>query len=225
MPVEDRLWDLVFEWRLYTRCETPHELRISEPPGRIGYLENQIRIMSNHVFAWEHEPKDLALVHHKLHTLWSGPEVNENQTEVGIDNFCLDLKALGPDLYYGNETVMKLIERYRTDEGVFRRGQQLVSVVIDESEINALQAVQDALQALVSIRDIVAEVNPSSNLLIGNLLDLRNHPTLRLFPPEPQEGGPPPVNIAIGSDDPITFCTHLLREYTLIQCGFERRLF
>ena len=44
----------------------------------------------------------------------------------------------------------------------------------------------------------------------------RNHPTLRLFPPEPQEGGPPPINIAVGSDDPITFCTHLLREYTLL---------
>ncbi|MFW6221755.1 MAG: hypothetical protein ACOC4C_04745, partial [Fibrobacterota bacterium] len=79
-----------------------------------------------------------------------------------------------------------------------------------------LEAVQDALRRLVSIRGIVAEVNPSSNLLIGNMLDLRNHPTLRLFPPEPQEGSPPPIRIAIGSDDPIIFCTHLIHEYTLL---------
>ncbi len=75
---------------------------------------------------------------------------------------------------------------------------------------------QDALRRLVSVREVVVEVNPSSNLLIGNLLDLRNHPTLRLLPPEQVEGGPPPVRIAVGSDDPITFWTNLLREYSLL---------
>ena len=65
-------------------------------------------------------------------------------------------------------------------------------------------------------RGIVVEVNPSSNLLIGNLLDLRNHPILRLFPPQSQEGQPPPVPIAVGADDPLTFSTFLLREYSLL---------
>ena len=62
----------------------------------------------------------------------------------------------------------------------------------------------------------VGEVNPSSNLLIGDLLDLRNHPILRLFPPQAMPGDPPPVMIALGSDDPLTFSTQLLREYTLL---------
>lgn len=60
------------------------------------------------------------------------------------------------------------------------------------------------------------EVNPSSNLLIGNLLDLRNHPILRLLPPRAEAGAPPPVPIAVGADDPITFSTFLLREYSLL---------
>jgi len=216
MPMEERLWDLVFEWRLYTRFEIPDELRISVPQERIGYLENQIRNLSNCVFAWGHKPHEMALVHHKLHTLWSGPEVNEYQTEVGLNNFTLDLIDIDPDFYYNQEHVRKLIEEYRKSEDVFRRGQQLINIVINDSEINALQAVQDSLRSLVSVRGIVAEVNPSSNLLIGNLMDLRNHPVLRLFPPEFHEEAPPPVRIAIGSDDPITFCTHLLREYTLL---------
>lgn len=56
----------------------------------------------------------------------------------------------------------------------------------------------------------------SSNLLIGDLLDLRNHPILRLNPPVPEQNSPPPVAIALGSDDPLTFSTELLKEYTLL---------
>ncbi|MDG5814015.1 hypothetical protein QA601_02920 [Chitinispirillales bacterium ANBcel5] len=216
MPKEERLWDLVFEWRLYTAFETPYELRIDVPPQRIGYLENQIRSLSRDVFGEEQMPHIMALVHHTLHTLWSGPEVNVHQPEVCLESFDLALKSLNTEFYYKNKDASKLIELYRTNELVFRRGQQLENVTIDHSEISALFAVQDALRRLVSIRGIVAEVNPSSNLLIGNLMDLRNHPTLRLFPPEPQEGAPPPVRIAIGSDDPIIFSTHLMREYSLL---------
>jgi len=52
--------------------------------------------------------------------------------------------------------------------------------------------------------------------LIGDLLDLRNHPILRLRPPVPDPDAPPAIAIAIGSDDPLTFSTQLLREYTLL---------
>jgi hypothetical protein len=216
MPMEERLWDLVFEWRLYTGFHTPYELRIDVPPQRLGYLENEIRELSDCVFGWGEEPHHMALVHHTIHTLWSGPEVNEHQTEVSLNSFDRDLKFLNPEFYLNNRDVAKMIENYRKDEELFRRGQRLVSVTIDHSEITSLKAVQDALRRLVSIRGIVVEVNPSSNLLIGNLMDLRNHPTLRLFPPEHQEGAPPPVRIAIGSDDPIIFSTHLMREYSLL---------
>jgi adenosine deaminase len=75
----------------------------------------------------------------------------------------------------------------------------------------------------------VVEVNPSSNLLIGDLLNLRNHPILRLFPPVPDERGIPPVAIAVGSDDPVTFNTQLMREYTLLHqtaraAGYSERV-
>jgi hypothetical protein len=216
MPVEDRMWDLVFEWRLYTGFKVPDELRVSAPPGRIGWLENEIRQLSTDVFAWSWEPHELALDHHMLHVLWSGPEVDEKQTEVGLDVFDKKLGALAPEFVQNNWHASLRLEDYRMNESVFRRGQRLIDVLLDEPEVVALQAVQDGLRRLVSVRGIVVEVNPTSNLLIGNLLDLRNHPTLRLFPPEPQEGAPPPVRIALGSDDPITFSTHLLREYSLL---------
>lgn len=216
MPVEDRMWDLVFEWRLYTGFHTPFELRVEVPQGRVGYLENEIRKLSDFVFECGQEPHTMALIHHTLHSLWSGPEVNKYQSEIPLNSFDLNLINLNPEFYYNNASVGKLIDQYRKCEKVFRRGQQLVNMVINQSEVAALEAVQDALRRLVSIRGIVVEVNPSSNLLICNLLDLRNHPTLRLFPPEPDKDEPPPVRIALGSDDPITFCTYLMREYSLL---------
>lgn len=92
----------------------------------------------------------------------------------------------------------------------------LIDVPVRSDEVAALTAVQNALRRGIAQGGIVIEVNPSSNLLIGDLLDLRNHPILRLFPPIPDEDGPPPVAIAVGSDDPITFSTQLLREYTVL---------
>jgi hypothetical protein len=40
---------------------------------------------------------------------------------------------------------------------------------LDGSEVEALSSVQNALRRGVSQRNIVVEVNPSSNLLIGDL--------------------------------------------------------
>jgi adenosine deaminase len=89
--------------------------------------------------------------------------------------------------------------------------------------------VQNALRGGIAQSGIVVEVNPSSNLFIGDLLDLRNHPILRLFPPVPEPDGPPPVAIALGSDDPLTFSTQLLKEYTLLHqtaraAGYSERV-
>ena len=58
------------------------------------------------------------------------------------------------------------------------------------------------------------EVNPTSNLLIGNLGDLRNHPLWRLRSPESKTATD--LRVCIGSDDPITFATDLPTEYALL---------
>lgn len=109
-----------------------------------------------------------------------------------------------------------MLESYLQDAALFHRGQALVEVRTDPLELAGMLAVQAALRRGVGKRGIVVEVNPSSNLLIGDLADLRNHPIMRLCPPEREPGDLPPVAIAVGSDDPVTFSTWLLREYALL---------
>jgi hypothetical protein len=125
--------------------------------------------------------------------------------------------------------VSRFLLNYLDDEDIFKKGQELVDVPIREDEVEALSAVQYALRRGISQRGIVVEVNPSSNLLVGDLLDLRNHPILRLCPPVPEDGGPPPIAIAVGSDDPVTFSTKLMHEYTLLHqaarsAGYSERV-
>jgi adenosine deaminase len=178
---------------------------------------NEIRDLAFKIFREKYEPHQLAEAHHVLHSMWSYP------TSIYSKNFDLDLnnfedvhRRLNPNEVIDAKEITTILQSYRADQAVYQRGQDLVDVLLDESEITALYAIQDALRRYVSLRGIVIEVNPSSNLLIANMLDLRNHPILRLFPPEPKENSPPPVRIAIGSDDPITFSTCLIREYSLL---------
>ena len=59
------------------------------------------------------------------------------------------------------------------------------------------------------------EINPSSNLLIGNLGDLRYHPIWNLANLDSKQDQAA-VPLVVGSDDPITFGTTLPDEYSLL---------
>lgn len=225
---EDRLWDLIFEWRLYSSYRIDPELRAEAPPGRPEQVENRIRELSGAIFGRSYEPHVLAEVHHVLHQLFCVP-VARVRPEGSLDGFDRGVRMLDPEHVRCFPVVSRLLHQYREDEQVFLRGQEPVDISLDASEVAALYAVQNALRRGVAHRGLVVEVNPSSNLLIGDLLDLRNHPILRLFPPELQDGGAPPIPIAVGSDDPITFSTWLLREYSLLHeaalsAGYPERI-
>lgn len=227
MPAEERLWDLVWEWRLYSKYHIRPEYAAPAPPGRVDALLNQVRDLSHQVFgAPGYRVQELAEAHHLLHRFLVPPYQAAPAVDGGYRTFFNAARNIrrrrffedGPDSVKIQSPlkVGRLLEDYLGDEAVFRRGQKLIDVPICRDEVAALTAVQYALRRGIGQNGIVIEVNPSSNLLIGDLLDLRNHPILRLFPPLPEEGGPPPVAIALGSDDPLTFSTQLLREYTLL---------
>ena len=221
MPVEERLWDLVWEWRLYTRHRIRPEFGAVAPRGRVDCLLDQVRELQGRIYGGRRLAiEDLADVHHLLHRFMVRPYVATPDISGGPNAFMQAAREIPRNSAYEHicspRAVSRFIEHYLDNERIFRNGQELVDVPIREDEVEALIAVQNALRQGISQRGIVVEVNPSSNLLIGDLLDLRNHPILRLSPPSPEPDGPPPVAIAVGSDDPVTFSTKLMHEYTLL---------
>jgi Adenosine deaminase len=221
MPAEERLWDLVWEWRMYSKHRIKPEYAAKVPAGRIDVLLNQVRGLSDHIYKHVYPIEELAEAYHLLHRFLVTPYALKTSADGAFDTFLSAARRIKTEVIPGHPVhsryrVSKIIETYLKDESAFRRGQTLIDVPVRMDEIAALLALQNGLRCGISQRGIVVEVNPSSNLLIGDLLDLRNHPILRLFPPVPKPDDPPPVAIALGSDDPLTFSTQLLREYTLL---------
>lgn len=215
LPAEERLWNLIFEWRLYSAYHTPGGWAANAAPGRVRQVENDIRELTCDIFGSSYEPALMAEVHHILHQIWS-PPIALDEIRPGQDAFARGLRHIDTDRVRDSRRVRRIIERYRTDDEVFCKGQIPRDVRLTDLEIEALYHIQDSLRDLVGELGFAVEVNPSSNLLIANLMDLRNHPILRLYPPELQEGAPAAVPIAVGADDPLTFGTSLLREYSLL---------
>lgn len=221
MPAEERLWDLVWEWRMHTQYRVKPEFASVAPPGRIEVLVNQVRRLVELIYAENLgvSIERLAEAHHWLHRFAVPPFHRRVPINGEADLFITAARNLGAS-HDGNVNwaadVSRILEHYLTNEKVFHNGQTLVDVRIDGGEVEALEAIQNAMRYGVAQNGIVVEINPSSNLLIGDLSDLRNHPVLRLSPPVPDDSGPPPIAIAIGSDDPVTFNTHLTREYTVM---------
>jgi len=109
----------------------------------------------------------------------------------------------------------QFVDSWLRDRRVFERAYALEPIDVAR-ETPLVQALQDHVRTLLARAGIVVEINPSSNLLIGNLGDLTDHPLWRLCPPGADQSGSTRVRVCIGSDDPITFATRLPEEYQLL---------
>ncbi len=196
MPCEDRLFDLAWEWDWYGREG------IDPAVGRRSLVEREIYRLSEWVFgaalpAYEVERLATDLLDAKLLRRIGFPN-GPRPDDVGNDPFGRARRLL----------------RYLTDISLFLRGRQ-IEWFEPAAEGEVLAALQAGLRGKVAARGICVEVNPTSNLLIGDLHDLTRHPLWRLRPPR-GDGDSPSVSVCIGSDDPITFGTDLRQEYQFL---------
>lgn len=158
-------------------------------------------------------------VHHDIEKVWrdlsQGASRAEEDWKRDIASALLSLyqRIESPHSAHGEEP-LRLLYRYLTDARAFREGQvlTLVDPIAEEQSIFDLQV---ALRKKVGAKGITVEINPSSNLLIGNLSDLKNHPLWRLKPPQRDEALGD-IALCIGTDDPITFMSGTRQEYQLI---------
>lgn len=191
---EDRLLDLAWEWSWYARES------INPPPGRALTLEREIARLSEKIF---------------------GEPISPYETELFIESLynerCLMLVGFPNDRGFdlGDKHPLVLLKKYLTDVLVFMKGRKL-EWVDPSGESETLAILQTGLREKLGQRGIAVEVNPSSNLLIGDLCDLTKHPLWRLYPPPGSKTDAPPVSICIGSDNPLTFATNLCQEYQFV---------
>lgn len=210
---EERLLDLAWEWGLYADRGVIPQL------GRAMYLEHEIARLSYEVFGTSLTPYEVHQFVGDLHnerTLRAigfpdrvrAPDEHERAARATHDS-----PRPHGDRPCGSVRLERL-RTYLTDSALFDRGHSL-EWVDPHQDGEVLASLQSHLRRRLGSLGITVEVNPSSNLLVGNLGDLERHPLWRLNPPpglgpaEPE----PPVAICVGSDDPMTFATSLPEEY------------
>lgn len=209
---EERLFDLIWEWGCYAR----HGIAVASE--RLAYVRTEMVRLARTIFGRSYAPEDLMDFVDCLH---KEQELREEGFPANPMLRAHNLRRQAErDTRRGDEPEPDgrlLLRAYLGDEGVWRQGR--IPETIDLRNIRheqaALGELQNGLRRKVGRLCLTIEVNPSSNVLIGDLGNFVGHPLWRLRPMT-QTDDVPPLSICIGSDDPLTFATTLPHEYQLL---------
>lgn len=206
VPREVRLWDLAWEWSWIAS-------RGGGSVPRHAYLERKIAWLTEKCWGCVVTPYELELLNTDLHDTWKlwqiGFPYGDRQPSFA-DRPCSQLND--------DERRLQLLHRYLTDPRWFQEGRK-VEWIDPAEEALALKHLQSDLRDKVANLGLTVEINPTSNLLIGDLGSLTNHPMWRLDPPLPDKVDSRPVAVAVGSDDPLMFGSSLVEEYNILYDG------
>jgi hypothetical protein len=202
MPREDRWFDLIWErwWHAHPGARFTMDRR--------AFVEDEIVRLSRSIFLRPRSrfeagdglsPVD-AVELRKLLFCWSSLE------SLGFPN-----QMLRRNPPTGLE---RFLERFLTEPSVYRNG-RVVEWVQTHSEGDAIAELQRLVRKKYADTGITIEVNPISNLLVGDMTDLETHPLWRLAPGLRNDDGLT-LRLCIGSDDPLPFATTLPDEYQFL---------
>jgi hypothetical protein len=206
---EERLFDLIWEWSCYAKQG------IGVASERLAYVRTEMVRLARSIFGQSYAPEDLMDFVDRLH----------KEQELSAEGFpdqpairAYNLKRqLAKDKDEQEPDGRRLLRIYLSEEKVWRNGRipETIDLRNVKHEQTALTKLQDGLRRKIGRLCLTIEVNPSSNLLIGDLGNFMGHPLWRLRPIFPEDDVAP-LSVCIGSDDPLTFATTLPHEYQLL---------
>jgi len=88
--------------------------------------------------------------------------------------------------------------------------------------VELTRAAQAFLRRELVRLEMTIETNPSSNLSIGDLGDLAEHPLFKMAPLVPDASNPA-LLVTVNTDDPLTFATSLADEFAHLRFALERK--
>lgn len=188
----ERLFDLLWIWRLAMSCDNA-VLR-----SWLSWVSQEVSRLASEIFGESYDPIELNQWVEHLHN--------------GLRLFLAGFPN-GPAPGAHSRTA-RLMNHWLRNRAVFQNA-QVLERIDPVCEVDLVTETQAHVLSMLARRGVVIEINPSSNLLIGHLGDLANHPLWRICPPVAGSRHQQ-VRVCIGSDDPITFATRLADEYQLL---------
>lgn len=194
---EDRLDDLV--WELDRAAEGEVEL----PPRRLERVRDEVRSLAFKLYG---EVVDEGALR----------EARRRRNEVADHGFPFLRRGLDA-LRRSTDEADRLLARYLSDEGVFWRGRVPVEVRVMPGDATLLAELQRWLVARLAALEVTVESCPSSNLVVGDLGAIVDHPSFRLQPrPGAADATPVSLPVSLNTDDPVSFATSLADEYAYV---------
>ncbi len=212
LTAEERLFDLIWEWSCYAR----HGIGVASE--RLAYVRTKMVRLASRIFGRSYAPEDLMDFVDRLHTEQElRMEGFPDKPTLRVHNLRRQAERDVRGSDEPEQEGLRLLRAYLGDAGVWWRGRvpETVDLRNVEHEQAALSELQNGLRRKIGRLCLTVEVNPSSNVLIGDLGNFVGHPLWRLKPIIPTDAIPP-LSVCIGSDDPLTFATTLPHEYQLL---------
>jgi hypothetical protein len=202
-PAEERLDDLLWELARYQRGDLPADV------GRVEFVRAEARRLSRDIY---------------------GPEVIDVDDQIQARRL-RHAPALLDQLRYPfvgprppSNRLAEHVWLHLTNADVFERGQRPIEIMAHDHELRMLEAAQRWLRAELGRLEITVESNPSSNLLIGALPNVEEHPVFRLQHLRGTSSGTDPaVQVSVNVDNPLTFSSRLADEFAHLYFALLRK--
>lgn len=101
------------------------------------------------------------------------------------------------------------------------RGRKVEMVPVRENELALYETLQQYMLEKISRKGIYIETNPTSNLNIGNMQNLLEHPIFRMHPLYQLPNQGQKILVTINSDDPAVFNTNVENELAYVYYALE----
>ncbi|MEO9591748.1 hypothetical protein [Rhodopirellula bahusiensis] len=208
MKKEERLFDLVWAWATLETIPAERESVATRP------FEREILELIENIFGedtYKNRKKPFTPTVSEIYSLTKNLYDPGRLQRVGFPN-----SQLGSLSQRHNDSErwsrgLWLLHDFLQDRKVVEKATS-VKLIDPSNDLDFLDSLQESMRQKVASKGITVEVNPTSNVVVGNIKHLGEHPFLRLNRPNYADSTPP-VSIVIGSDDPLVFATNLPDEY------------
>lgn len=230
MPVQEHMENLLWIWGLSVNEEI-------DIPVQLEKLEEKILLCAEKIYKnisgitvrllYQAYETKFSSKHRKLlrelqneeDALSEMPYNSPHKRNAKLHTYC---KMINADCagYEGLWTLERLVSTIYCP--VFEeRGNQVEMVPVKESESVLYERLQEYLQKKVAGRGIYIETNPTSNLNVGNIKNLLEHPIFCLSPLKQMSGQQQGILLMINSDDPAVFNTNVENEFAYVYYALE----
>lgn len=207
LKAEEYLDNLLWEWGLYSKSKD----FIGDE--NINYIEQQIFDAVEYIFGFSEGLRVRDLYNSYIR------KINNETYNLDKCEMC-GLMNLTKEKYYSQSKYKLQLEEHWTSNLIYeaysckyfiKEFAKTVTLNMDNSLIKKYKRLQEYMRSKISNKQIIIELNPSSNLSIGEFNSFEDYHIINLSSPEKED-----IIVTLNTDDPVVFNTNLSNEYALM---------